>query len=305
MTFSDQVDKPAAASMLELFSQSGGDELDTAYVYCKGRTEELLGALLPPDKRSKLFLASKVHPWNDEGLQPDQIEMQLNTSLKRLGTDYLDLLYLHSPDLDTAIETTLERCFKLFQQGKFKTFGLSNFASWQVAEVVEICRREGWMQPSVYQGMYNALTRDVETELFPCLRNYDMQFYAYNPLAGGLLTGKHQASETLPDTGRFRQDYGYRSRYWKSDYFSVLERFQTACAAFDLNPAEAAFSWLLNHSKLSTELKDGIIIGVSKTPHLIDNLAAFNQPPLDQSILDVLDQGWAVIKPNCFRYFRP
>ena len=83
--------------------------------------------------------------------------------LERLGSDSIDLLYLHSPDLDTPIEQTLAACFELFQQGKFRHFGLSNFAAWQVAEVVELCRRHGWMEPEVYQGMYNALTRDVRT----------------------------------------------------------------------------------------------------------------------------------------------
>ena len=305
MTFSDQVDQSNAQSMLDQFSHSGGSELDTAHVYCEGRTETLLGELYPAQKRAAIFLASKVHPWNDQGLQPDQIEAQLNTTLERLEADYLDLLYLHSPDLDTPIERTLERCFQLYQQGKFRSFGLSNFASWQVAEVYETCRRNGWMLPEVYQGMYNALTRDVEAELFPCLRNYGMHFYAYNPLAGGLLTGKHSASDELPDTGRFRADYSYRSRYWKDDYFSVLEQLQVACEGFGITPVEAAFSWLIHHSKLSSELGDGIILGASKIPQLVENLAALNQPALDQSIVDILDQGWQAIKPNCFRYFRP
>ncbi|MFT4650499.1 MAG: aflatoxin B1 aldehyde reductase [Flavobacteriales bacterium] len=305
MTFSDQVNQAEALAMMTQFSQSGGHELDTAYVYCEGRTETMLGALLPAAQRQRVFLASKVHPWNDQGLQPDQVQKQLNETLSRLDTDYVDLLYLHSPDLDTAVELTLERCFELYQQGKFKTFGLSNFASWQVAEVVEICRRNGWMQPTVYQGMYNAMTRDVETELFPCLRHYDMHFYAYNPLAGGLLTGKHQSIQSMPDTGRFRENYGYRSRYWKDDYFSVLDDFQRICADVEITPVNAAFSWLINHSKLSDELGDGIILGASKVSQLTDNLSAFNQGPLHESILEVLDRGWEVIKPNCFRYFRP
>ena len=304
MTFSDQVNQSEARSMLDQFSCSGSSELDTAHVYCDGRTETLLGELLPADQRAKIFLASKVHPWNEQGLQPDQIEIQLNTTLQRLGTNYLDLLYLHSPDLDTPIERTLERCFRLYQQGKFKTFGLSNFASWQVAEIFETCRRNGWMLPVVYQGMYNALTRDVEAELFPCLRNYGMHFYAYNPLAGGLLTGKHKVSDQLPDTGRFRADYSYRSRYWKDDYFSILEKLQIACVSFGVSPVEAAFSWLINHSQLSSELGDGIILGASKVPQLDENLAALDQPSLDQSVIDILDQGWEVIRPNCFRYFR-
>ncbi len=305
MTFSDQVDRNTAQSMLDLFAEAGNSEIDTAHEYCDGKTEEMLGILISPETRSNLTIASKVNPWNDNGLQPDQIEKQLGETLNRLGTGYLDLLYLHSPDLDTPIERTLERCFDLYQQGKFKAFGLSNFASWQVAEVVEICRNNGWMEPTVYQGMYNSLTRDVERELFPCLRNYGISFYVYNPLAGGLLTGKYQAENEIPDSGRFSMRSSYQSRYWKKEYFQVLQGIVEACRDFNIQPTEAALSWLVNHSKLSSEQDDGIIIGVSKIEHLKQNMKACSQAPLDQSILDLLDQGWQATKPDCFRYFRP
>jgi aflatoxin B1 aldehyde reductase len=305
MTFSDQVDQDTAQTMLNLFAESGNTELDTAYQYCDGRTEELLGELLPAEKRNKVFLASKVHPWNDEGLQPDQIKKQMSVILKRLGTDTLDLLYLHSPDLDTPVEATLEACFELYQQGLFKSFGLSNFASWQVAEVAEICRHHGWMQPTVYQGMYNALTRDVERELFPCLRNYGISFYAYNPLAGGLLTCKHKSIDEIPDSGRFIKRTGYQPRYWKKDYFNVLEKLHDACVELNIKTTDVALSWLVNHSKLESEKGDGIILGVSKTEHLVENINSCDKAPLDQSILDILDEGWEIIKPNCFKYFRP
>ena len=305
MTFGDQVDRDTTQTMLNLFADSGNTELDTAYQYCDGRTEELLGELLPAEKRNKVFLASKVHPWNDEGLQPDQVKKQMGVILQRLGTDTLDLLYLHSPDLETPVEATLEACFELFQQGKFKSFGLSNFASWQVAEVAEICRQHGWMQPTVYQGMYNALTRDVERELFPCLRNYGISFYAYNPLAGGLLTGKYQSIDQIPDSGRFISRNNYQTRYWKKEYFNVLQKLRKACRESNLKPTDVALSWLVNHSKLETEKGDGIILGVSKTEHLVENMKSCDQVPLDQSILDILDEGWEIIKPNCFKYFRP
>ena len=305
MTFSEQVDRNTAQSMLDLFIESGNSELDTAYQYCDGKTEELLGLLISPEKRKTLTIASKVNPWNDLGLQPEQIEKQLGEILRRLGTDYIDLLYLHSPDLNTPVERSLERCFDLFQRGKFKRFGLSNYASWQVAEVSEICRKNGWMEPCVYQGMYNALTRDVERELFPCLRNYGISFYVYNPLAGGLLTGKYPSVDEIPDSGRFVMRNGYQARYWKKEYFQVLQKLQAACREFDLKPTEAAMSWLVNHSKLSAEQGDGIIIGVSKIEHLKQNMAACTQAPIDQSILDILDHGWEIIKPKCFRYFRP
>ena len=305
MTFGDQVDKDASQDMLNLFFAKDNKELDTANVYNDGKTESLLGQLIHSKERKQRFLASKVHPWNDQGLQPAQIHQQLADSLGRLNTGYLDLLYLHSPDLKTPVEQTLWACFEAYQQGKFKKFGLSNFAAWQVAEVVELCRKNSWMIPTVYQGMYNALTRDVEKELFACLRHYDIAFYAYNPLAGGLLTGKHKASDQLPDNGRFREDYQYRGRYWKDDYFDVLQQLKTKSVELNISLIDIAMSWLVNHSMMDSTRGDAIILGASKIEQLDQNLNSMTAEALDQSLLDILDAGWEFIKPNCFKYFRP
>ncbi len=305
MTFGDQVDQPVAETLLASFTAAGHHELDTAHTYCDGRTEEMLGRMFTPGLRSSLYVASKVNPWNDGGLQAAEVKRQFGEILQRQGSGSIDLLYLHSPDLETPVAETLEACFELFQQGKFRHFGLSNFAAWQVAEVVELCRRHDWMQPEVYQGMYNALTRDVERELFPCLANYGMRFYAYNPLAGGLLTGKHLSMEQIPDSGRFTIERGYIDRYWKQDYFDVLQELQQACADNDIKPVEVAMSWLVNHSLLDDARGDGIILGASSIDHLKQNMAACATAPLPQAILDILDRGWEIIKPNCFRYFRP
>lgn len=305
MTFGDQVDQDSAQDLIEQFSAAGNRELDTAHIYCEGKTEEMLGKLFPLLSGSDFYLASKVNPWNDEGLQPQRVKRQFDEILSRLGRDHIDLLYLHSPDLETPVAQTLEACFELYQQGKFKDFGLSNYAAWQVAEVVETCRRHGWMQPRVYQGMYNALTRDVERELFPCLRNYGISFYAYNPLAGGMLTGKHLSHDALPDSGRFSTEPGYLERYWREDYFDVLRDLANACRELGLKPVDVALGWLVNHSLLDAERGDGIILGASKADHLAQNMVACGHAPLDQKILDILDRGWEVIKPNCFKYFRP
>jgi aflatoxin B1 aldehyde reductase len=305
MTFGDQVDQPSAVTLLEGFRKAGHNELDTAHIYCEGRTEEMLGRILSVEDQAQLFVASKVNPWNDDGLQADAIHRQFGEILQRLGRDSIDLLYLHSPDLETPIEQTLQACFELYQQGQFRHFGLSNFAAWQVAEVVELCRHHGWMEPEVYQGMYNALTRDVERELFPCLRNYGMRFYAYNPLAGGLLTGKHRSPDALPEDGRFQRERGYVERYWKQAYFDVLRELQQACDASGIKPVEVAMSWLVNHSLMQAEHGDGIILGASSVEHLQQNMAACASAPLPQPIIDILDRGWEIIKPDCFRYFRP
>jgi len=305
MTFGDQVEQADAETLLQAFTDAGHDELDTAHTYCEGRTEEMLGRMLPTAARSALYLASKVNPWQDGGLQPAVVKRQMAEILQRLGSDSVDLLYLHSPDLETPVAQTLETCFELFEEGRFRDFGLSNYASWQVAEVVETCRRNGWMEPTVYQGMYNALTRDVERELFPCLHNYGIRFYAYNPLAGGLLTGKHLSLDDVPDSGRFKVGRGYLDRYWKKDYFDVLQALRDACAESGLKPVAVAMSWLINHSLMDAERGDAIILGASSLDHLRQNMTACEQAPLDSSILEILDRGWEIIKPDCFRYFRP
>ena len=305
MTFSDQVDRNGTAAMLELFADQGHRELDTAYQYNDGKTETLLGELGPRIGSLGLVIATKANPWDGDGLKPAEIHKQVATSLERLQRDSVDLLYLHAPDLDTPIAESLAAVAELDEAGCFERFGLSNFAAWQVAEVVELCRARGWRAPTVYQGLYNALNRDVERELFPCLRNYGISFYAYNPLAGGLLTGKHRALDAAPQPGRFSDNKAYQDRYWKADYFASLDRFVAACEAADLTPTEAALRWLVHHSRMSGDHDDAIILGASRIDHLEQNLAAARGGELPKAVTDALDQGWDNVKADCFRYFRP
>lgn len=305
MTFSDQVDQDTAAQMIGEFQAAGHTELDTAYLYNKGKTELLLGELNRTGVISETYLAGKVNPRNEAGLTPEVITKQLSTSLERLGRESLDLLYLHMPDTNTPITTTLEAVFEHYEAGKFRHFGLSNYAAWQVAEIVDLCRHNGWMEPIVYQGMYNALTRDVERELLPCLKHYGIKFYAYNPLAGGLLSGKHQSVSEKPQDGRFATFDEYQARYWKADYFSVIEDFSSACKAENIAPAAAAIRWLVHHSDISDNTAyHGVILGASSLTHFRQNLAACNEGPLPGKIVESLDTGWEKVRPCCIQYFR-
>ena len=306
MTFSDQVDQSTAAQMVSAFSQTGNVELDTAFVYNKGKTEELLGNLNAEGGLAKLLIAGKANPWVDDGLSPASVRHQLETSLARLNTDSLNLFYLHAPDLNTPITDTLKAVSELHAEGKFKHFGLSNYAAWQVAEIVEICKREGWIQPTVYQGMYNALTRDVERELFHCLQNYNIAFYVYNPLAGGMLSGKHQSIDSMPDDGRFATFNGYKERYWTPSYFNVINEVTAVCKSNDIAPASAALQWLVHHSALiSSWAEHAIIVGASSQPHLEQNLAAIQSTPLPDAVVDAYDEEWETVRPTCIKYFRP
>ena len=315
MTFSDQVDQQIASTMVARFRDAGHSQVDTAFIYNKGKTEALLGTLNADEMLNDCEIAGKANPRGGPGLTAESVTMQLNTSLQRMGKSSLDLFYLHSPDLDTPIAETLLAVHQLFEAGKFKRFGLSNYAAWQVAEIVELCHQNGWIKPTVYQGMYNALTRDVERELFPCLSNYNMNFYAYNPLAGGMLTGKHNSIEEPPAIGRFATFEGYRDRYWKPGYFNVISNFVRSCKEFEIQPAAAALRWLIHHSDIA-EVPDaaddaghivehGIILGASSLNHFEQNLDACSAGPLPESIITTINHGWEEIRPTCIKYFRP
>ena len=304
MTFGQQVTKTDIRSMLDLFLDFGHRKIDTAYIYGDGRTEELLGEVLRPGQRQQVRIASKVHPGKGGGLSPKGLTEQLETSLKRLGTDYVDLLYLHQPDHDTPLEATLKACQELRQQGKFQDLGLSNYASWQVADIHHRCLQIGCPPPGMYQGMYNAITREVEYELFPALNHFQVAFSCYNPLAGGLLTGKHEDPSSIPDSGRFQLFEFYRERYWKQSSFKALESVRFACRESGIPMAEAALRFLKHHSALSAAKGDGIILGASSVEHLEKNLRSLQAGPLPESILQAYEQAWALTRPHCPGYFR-
>ena len=132
MTFSDQVDRDNTRKMLEVFSDKGFAEVDTAYQYNGGKTEQLLGELLNEESNPQVSIATKVNPWDGDGLKPQEVRKQLTESLERLQAESVDMLYLHSPDLDTPVADTLAVCSEFFEEGVFKRFALSNFAAWQV-----------------------------------------------------------------------------------------------------------------------------------------------------------------------------
>ncbi|XP_038677642.1 aflatoxin B1 aldehyde reductase member 2-like isoform X2 [Scyliorhinus canicula] len=308
--FGRRVDAKQCAAMVCAFMERGHDELDCAFMYAEGRTEQIMGSM---GLGHKVKITTKVNPWDGKTLKAESVRCQLNTSLERLQRESVEILYLHAPDHETPVEETLAACQELHQQGKFKEFGLSNYASWEVAEVYSICKYKNWVLPTVYQGMYNATTRQVETELLPCLRHFGMRFYAYNPLAGGLLTGKYQfedKNEKQP-TGRFFGNIwaeAYRNRYWTEHHFRALDlvkkAIDTTYTSEKPSLTAAALRWMYHHSKLRGDLGDGVVNGMSTMDHLQQNLAASEEGPLAPAVVEAFNEAWNLVAHDCPNYFR-
>jgi aflatoxin B1 aldehyde reductase len=301
MTFGSQVDHTEGRKMIELFVQAGYQEIDTAYVYNDGITETLLGTLL---EDPSVPLATKVHPQLTGKLDGSAVSYQVRESLSRLGRKMVDILYLHIPDLQTPVEEALRECANLHDQGLINEIGLSNYPAWMVSHIWHVCEARGWPKPTVYQGMYNGISRQPEAELFPALRHFGMRFYAYNPLAGGILTGRHQDYSNRPDSGRFAIMPAYQERYWKRAIFSAVRTINEECNAVGIPLAAAAIRWLIHHSTLDQQFGDGIIVGASNLKQLQENITAMSAPPLPERIVQRFDQAWEIAKADSPAYFR-
>jgi len=180
--------------------------------------------------------------------------------------------------------------------------------SWEVAEICEICNRNGWIKPSVYQGIYNALHRSIEPELFPCLRFYGISLYAFQPLAGGFLTSRYVRNQHEFEAGsRFDptkwQGQLHQSRYWNDSYFNALDIIRPVAKEHGLTEVECAFRWLLHHSMMKEEKGDAVIIGASKPKQLEENLEDLAKGPLPDDVVQALDAAWLRVKAVAPKYW--
>nr|XP_056721454.1 aflatoxin B1 aldehyde reductase member 2 [Euleptes europaea] len=316
MEFGNRAGLDASRAMLRAFLDHGHCELDTAHIYAGGESERILGTLLATEPGGAVKVATKANPWDGKTLKAESVCSQLETSLKRLQMKSVDLFYLHAPDHGTPVEETLQACDKLHKEGKFKEFGLSNYAAWEVAEICTLCKSHDWVLPTVYQGMYNATTRQVEPELLPCLRHFGIRFYAYNPLAGGLLTGKYKYTDKdknpsqQPQSRFFGNDWAqvYRDRYWKEHHFQGVALVEKALSdAYGSDPpsmTSAALRWMYHHSKLQADCGDAVIIGMSSLEQLQENLKCSEEGPLQAGVVDAFERAWHLTAHECPNYFR-
>ncbi|CAJ2502177.1 Uu.00g095710.m01.CDS01 [Anthostomella pinea] len=303
---------------LDGFQARGYNEVDTARVYT-GRQQEAFTREAKWKERG-LTLATKIqYPSEDGAHQAAKVVESLETSLKELGTDCVDdqevdkpnsqICYIHAADRATPFAETFEAMDKMHKAGKFVQLGVSNYTAAEVAEVVMMCKYNGWVRPTIYQGMYNAITRGIDAELIPACRRYGLDVVVYNPIAGGLFSGKIKSADFDPEEGRFSSKSAtganYRNRYLKESTFKALQTMEKALEKHPgLTMIETALRWTVHHSKLKIkDGNDGILVGISSYDQLENNLDNLEKGPLPADVVQALDQAWMICKAEAPDYW--
>jgi len=302
MTFGSQVDEPAALRIVDRCMDVGVNFFDTANVYNKGASEVIVGKTLK-GRRDKVILASKVRGKmgdapDEAGLSRDAIQRGIEDSLRRLQTDYLDLYYLHQPDYAVPIDESLEAMERLVKQGKVRYPASSNYSGWQVVQMQSIADRNGYKRATVTQPIYNLVARGIEQEYLPMAKEFGVSTVVYNPLAGGMLTGKQNRDAPLKGT-RFDGNQMYLSRYWHAEDFDAVAELLEVAKKAGRSPVSLALSWLLHHTPI-----DCVILGASKQEQLDENLKAMEDGALSTETVAACDQVWAKIRGVSPQYNR-
>lgn len=280
MTFGRESDEATSARMLDRFVAAGGSFIDTADTYGAGRSEEILGRWLRGRRRDELVVATKVRfgteagP-NNSGLSRRHILAAADASLRRLGTDYIDLYQVHMWHAPTPIEETLGTLDGLVRAGKVRYIGVSNFTGWQLQKAVEISRRMGWEVVASLQPLYNLLDRDAEWELLPVCRNEGLGVIPWSPLRGGWLSGKFRRGMAAPAEGtriKTAEELQWSeswSAYNSEPTWTVIDTLLAVAAEAGRTPAQVALRWLLQRPGVTAP-----IIGARTLAQLEDNLGA-------------------------------
>ena len=297
MTFGLQTDEETSIKILDTAAEAGINFLDTADVYplggglsTAGRTEEIIGRWLK-GKREHFIVATKAvgkvgsAPW-DQGSSRKHILDAIDASLKRLGTDYVDLYQLHSDDASTPLDETLEALDTVVRAGKVRYIGVSNFLAYRLARALGRADVRHLTRFVSIQPRYNLLFREIERELLPLAQEEGLAVIPYNPLAGGLLTGKHNLAEGPTSGTRFTLGAAaerYQERYWHNREFNTVEELRTVADLAGLSLTTLALAWVLANPIITAP-----IIGASRPEQLFDSLKAL-EVTLDDNLKQKLD----------------
>ena len=273
MTFGREADEATSHQLLDYYVEIGGNFIDTADAYSNGLSEEVIGRWLRKHGgREKLVIATKVYATMgsgpmDGGLSRMHIQQAVDASLRRLQIDTIDLYQIHRWDFDSPPEETLEALNDLVRQGKVRYIGCSNLAAWQLAKFLNASEKHHWSRFVSIQPIYNALNRSIENELLPLCADEGLGVMTYNPLAGGMLTGKYQRGKPLPAGVRLEAFSMYYERYYYNEALAIVEGFIQTAQERHTSPAQLALAWVLAEERVTCP-----ILGARSIEQLKDTL---------------------------------
>jgi len=271
--FGGKCDFETTSNIMAAALDAGVNLIDTADVYQKGRSEEFIGRAIQGRPRDQVLLATKVrHPTgegpNDHGMSRHHILNGVEASLKRLGTDYIDLYQIHRWDPEAPVEETMRALEDLVRWGKVRYIGCSNFNAWQMTHANAVAAGNGWTSFVSNQPHYHMLERSVEQELVPACAHFNIGILPYFPLAGGFLTGKYIRGEEAPEGSR-GENSPYVQRYMTDGNYDRIEKLADWAAARDHSLNELAHAWLAAQPAVAS-----VISGATKPEHVAANAAA-------------------------------
>jgi aryl-alcohol dehydrogenase-like predicted oxidoreductase len=273
-TFGRFCDESQTAAVIHRALELGINHVDTADSYGRGVSEQYVGKAIA-GRRHDMIVATKVgflmgEGTNDQGMSYRRMIASCEGSLRRLGTDYIDLYYMHRPDPTTPLAETLRALDDLVRQGKVRYVGISNHPAWQVCETLWISDRRGYQAPVVTQSRYNILDRAIESELLPFCRAHKIGIVPYAPLSGGLLTGKYQPNLPIPPGVRGHNNPNFQQQLTERN-FTLVSRLEAFARDHGHTIGELAIAWLIAHPEVCS-----VIAGVTSPEQVDANAAAGN-----------------------------
>lgn len=288
MMFGGPTDAATADRIVGSARAAGINFIDTADVYTDGRSEEITGRAIKADRRDWVLATKLANPTgrgpNDGGLSRVRVMKATEDSLRRLGTDVIDITYLHREDHDTPLSETVRAMADLVRAGKIRHFGVSNHRSWRIAEICRLCDEAGIDRPVVSQPYYNAFNRMPESEHLPACAHFGLGVVPYSPLARGVLTGKYDPDAAPPEDSRAgRQDKRMMQTEWRPESLRIARTFRAHAEARGITAGQFATAWVLNNRLIT-----GVIAGPRTEAQWREYLGALDYAftPEDEALVD-------------------
>jgi aryl-alcohol dehydrogenase-like predicted oxidoreductase len=259
MMFGGATDAATSERIIAMAAEGGLNFIDTADVYNDGESERLTGRAIADSRHDWVLATKAANPMGDgpnrSGLSRKWLLQACDASLQRLGTEFIDIYYLHREDHGTPLDETVRALADLVRAGKIRYIGLSNYRSWRIAEICRLCGEAGIDRPIVLQPYYNIMNRQPEVELLPAAGYFGMGVAPYSPLARGVLTGKYRpGAQPAADSRAARQDKRMMQTEWREESLAIAQTLKTHAEAKGCTPGQFALAWLLNNRLVTSPI---------------------------------------------------